>query len=291
MKQTTRTHSNNDSKQLARGDYATLPTGTTHYKLEGPADGKLVVLIHGFSVPLYIWDKNVEAFHQAGYRTLRYDLFGRGGSESISGAYNLELYRNQLTELLAYLNFSKTQINVVAICMGAIIATDFILTNYDKIQSLIMIGPAGLPGTVPPEAHWIKAPFLGDFLMNMCSDQQMIKALDKHLLYLDHFPEYKEKYRQQVKSFGFKQALLSTIRNMPLDTMSDSYQKLSNYLFPKLLLWGENDLITPPEQADLMLELVPDANAWLIPYSGHVCNYEQSEAVNKLMCDFLLSVK
>jgi len=33
-----------------------LPNGVVHYEFGGPVDGEMVVLVHGFSVPAYIWD-------------------------------------------------------------------------------------------------------------------------------------------------------------------------------------------------------------------------------------------
>lgn len=40
--------------------------------------------MHGFSVPYYIWEPTFAALVQAGLRVLRYDLYGRGYSDSLS---------------------------------------------------------------------------------------------------------------------------------------------------------------------------------------------------------------
>ena len=64
------------------GSFLRLADGVVHYELAGPPptvlDARTVVLIHGFSVPYYIWDPTFEALAQAGFRVLRYDLYGRG---------------------------------------------------------------------------------------------------------------------------------------------------------------------------------------------------------------------
>lgn len=40
------------------GTYINLSDGITHFKLEGQENGRLVVLIHGGTVPLWTWDKS-----------------------------------------------------------------------------------------------------------------------------------------------------------------------------------------------------------------------------------------
>ena len=38
------------------GSYIKLSDGMTHYKLEGPPDAKVVVLVHGATIPIWTWD-------------------------------------------------------------------------------------------------------------------------------------------------------------------------------------------------------------------------------------------
>jgi len=65
-------------------------SGTVHYELGGPASGESVVLVHGFSVPACIWDPTFEFLTSAGYRVLRFDLYGRGHSDRPDLAYTIE---------------------------------------------------------------------------------------------------------------------------------------------------------------------------------------------------------
>lgn len=58
-------------------EFAKLSDGTVAYELTGPESGELVVLVHGVSGPMMVWDKTVPALNAAGFRTLRFDLYGR----------------------------------------------------------------------------------------------------------------------------------------------------------------------------------------------------------------------
>ena len=68
----------NVARGEAPGDYVKLDHGWVHYEILGPLDGSLVLLVHGFSVPCYIWDPIIHALTSAGFRVLRFDLYGRG---------------------------------------------------------------------------------------------------------------------------------------------------------------------------------------------------------------------
>jgi hypothetical protein len=51
---------NESIRALSGRDFVELSNGFVHYELDGPAEGELVVLVHGFSVPSYIWEPTLE---------------------------------------------------------------------------------------------------------------------------------------------------------------------------------------------------------------------------------------
>ena len=83
---------NKVNRSEAPGQFVELTHGAVHYELTGNPDGPLVVLVHGFSAPSYMWDKNVPALVEAGYRVLRFDLYGRGYSARPSTKYDTQLF-------------------------------------------------------------------------------------------------------------------------------------------------------------------------------------------------------
>src|SRR5580692_600604 len=85
------------ARKSAPGSFVQLSDGITHYELSGPDTGKVIILVHGFSVPYYIWDSNSSRLAQAGFRVLRYDEFGRGFSDRPDIKYNAFLYRRQIS--------------------------------------------------------------------------------------------------------------------------------------------------------------------------------------------------
>jgi triacylglycerol esterase/lipase EstA (alpha/beta hydrolase family) len=99
------------------GQFLRLSDGLTHYEVPGPADGPLVVLVHGFSVPYYVWDSTVTALTSAGFRVLRDDLYGRGYSDRPALDYTADVFDRQLTELLDAVG-RRRQVDVIGMSMG-----------------------------------------------------------------------------------------------------------------------------------------------------------------------------
>ncbi|MDQ4113480.1 MAG: alpha/beta fold hydrolase, partial [Actinomycetota bacterium] len=51
-----------------------------HWVEQGPPDGRLVLLVHGFPESWYSWRHQITAIAEAGYRVVAIDVRGYGGS-------------------------------------------------------------------------------------------------------------------------------------------------------------------------------------------------------------------
>ena len=98
--------------------YISLSKGVVYYDLQGPKEGEVVVLVHGFSVPQYIWDPTFNYLIKEGFRVLRYGLYGRGFSDRPKVTYNADFFDSQLFELLSTLDLVKQKINIIGLSMG-----------------------------------------------------------------------------------------------------------------------------------------------------------------------------
>ena len=129
------------ARRQADGSFISLTDGITHYELDGPENGRLVVLVHGFSTPYFIFDTTFEFLVNSGFRVLRYDLIGRGYSDRPRVDYNIQLFVRQLKDLLDALGLK--QVNLVGLSMGGPITTSFVSEYPEYVSRQVLIDPAG----------------------------------------------------------------------------------------------------------------------------------------------------
>ena len=70
------------------GHFIKLSDGFTYYKEENTNSEKdVIMLIHGFSVPSYIWNPTYQKLKNKGFRVIALDLYGRGFSDNLDTEY------------------------------------------------------------------------------------------------------------------------------------------------------------------------------------------------------------
>ena len=83
------------------------PRQTTQYIERGPADGPLMIFLHGWPSISLMWRAQMDAFAADGWHCVAPDLRGYGGSSApaANGAYTIEkswrTWRNSMTTLAA----------------------------------------------------------------------------------------------------------------------------------------------------------------------------------------------
>ena len=105
---------------LEETDYgiAAVTDGHCHYWEDGPEDGPCILLIHGATVPAWEFDRLVPFLTREGYRVLRVDLFGHGGSDRPRTRYDYDLFARQIIDFLDLFEFfweSEEEEGVVAL--------------------------------------------------------------------------------------------------------------------------------------------------------------------------------
>jgi len=176
---------NNEARGSVAGSFIELPDGVTHYELskdvpfalEGVADVMDVILVHGFSVPYFIFDPTFEFLNRAGFRVLRYDLFGRGYSDRPRAHYNIDLFVKQLADVQEALCFTRP-INLIGLSMGGPIAAAFTLRYPERVDKLILIDPAGArPIDMTLTLTAAKMPILAELAFGLAGSRRMLRNM------------------------------------------------------------------------------------------------------------------
>jgi len=278
---------NDEARKSAGGSFISLPDGVTHFELGGVESDEPVVLIHGFSVPYFIYDPTFEFLSQSGFRVVRYDLFGRGFSDRPRVRYNLDLFVKQLADLLDALRFTSL-VNLIGLSMGGLIASAFTVRKPERVDKLVLIDPVGAkPITLTPMLKVAKIPFVAESILGLVGGDALVQGIAKDFFdpaYVEHFLA---KYKAQMKYKGFGRAILSTIRNNMLGSFMDVYHELGKMDKDILLFWGRDDNTVPFEHSNDVRAALPNVQFHAIENCGHIPHYEKPEEVNPILLEFL----
>ncbi len=275
------------ARAAAPGSFTRLPDGCTHFELGGPSMGPATVLVHGFSVPYFVWDPTFEALSAAGLRMLRYDLFGRGLSDRPRLAYDADLFVRQLGDLLGKLQLA--QVNLIGLSMGGAVAATFTVRCPARVHKLALIDPIGTqPMPLNLLYRMALLPGLSNLLLGLAGSERILKGIASDFFDPTLVRRFQDQYRGQLQYHGFKRALLSTLHNKMIDGFPGVYAQLGNLNIPVLLIWGKDDNTLPVEQSGSILDLVPKAKFCVIDNAGHTPHYDRPEEVNPILLDFLV---
>lgn len=278
---------NDEARRSAGGSFAQLSNGITHYELGGNESGESVVLVHGFSVPYFIYDPTFDFLTQSGFHVLRYDLFGRGFSDRPHARNNLDFFVGQLADLLDALRFPR-RVNLVGLSMGGPIASAFTVRYPERIDKLVLIDPCGAK---PIDTAWAvrfaRVPILAEIAYGQIGASNFINGVVKDFFDPALVEHFQQRYKVQMQYKGFMRSILSTIRNGMLNSNIAIYQSLGKMEKPILLLWGRNDQTVPFEQSNLLREAMPRAEFCVIEECRHIPHYERPNKVNPILLNFL----
>ena len=282
---------NDNTRSQLAGQFIQLSDGFVHYELTGNPDSQVVVLVHGNVAPYFSWDYNMSALIQAGFRVLRYDIYGHGFSDRpMMKKYKWDFYDRQLVELIDSLKMEQP-IDIVGTSQGGAIAVYFTAHHPEKVRKLALLAP--LYDLVPNEGmlKFITLPGIGEYLFKVMGDKMSLKNPENVFANTDRLEEFREKYKKTMRFKGLKRAKLANLR---ADEFKD-YATINKKLYKEvgqqdrmtLLIWGTADKLIIKESIERLREVIPSIEYHEIKGAGHVAHYERSEEVNPILVEFL----
>ncbi|MEP7383215.1 MAG: alpha/beta hydrolase [Gemmatimonadota bacterium] len=257
------------------GEFVALSNGVTHFEVAGPDTGRVVVLVHGFSVPAYIWDSTFHALSNDGFRVIRYDLYGRGWSDRPDVAYDGTMYDRQLDELLDSLHVVGP-IDLAGLSFGGFVTAHYVASHPDRVRTLVLVDPVSdgspLPGI-------LRAPFLGEWIWQVTRVPGMAAGQASDFLHPEHFPGWADRYRPQMRFKGFGRALLRSAGTMGTTDFPALYSAVGKTGIPVLLIWGKQDQTVKIERSTVVRSAIPSVEFFPVDSAGHLPALEQAPLV------------
>lgn len=251
---------------------------TMHYEMDGPESAPVVTLSHSLATDLSMWDPQV-AVLKSGYRVLRYDTRGHGGTDAPEGPYTLEQLAEDVRALLQALRIPKT--HFMGISMGGMIGQVLALKNPGMLQSLILCDTSS---RIPEEALPIWEERIGlaqkqgmDALVESTMERWFTASFRrKPLPALD-------KIRGMIRTTPVKGYVGCSRAIMRLNLT----ERLREITLPSFIIVGEEDPGTPVAASQVIHEQIKGSELVILKSAAHLSNIEQQDAFNTAVMAFL----
>jgi 3-oxoadipate enol-lactonase len=250
-------------------------------QFSGPERAPLVVLSHSLASSGRMWEQQVPALVD-GYRVLRYDTRGHGGSDAPAGPYTLDDLGDDVIAMLDALDIER--VHWIGLSMGGMIGQNLALRYPQRLLSLVLcdttsripeparpiwderIAVAEKNGMQPlcseTMERWFTPPFLA-------ADGPELQAIREQFLY--------------TPTSGYV-GCCQAIREL------DYTGQLAKIALPVQLIVGAEDPSTPPEASRVIQREIAGAALTVIDNGSHLCNVEQPTAFNRALIGFLEQV-
>eukprot|EP00049_Salpingoeca_infusionum_P011943 m.211272 g.211272 ORF g.211272 m.211272 type:complete len:303 (+) comp15059_c1_seq1:54-962(+) len=267
--------------------FVDLMHGKVRYAVEGVPPSKgvpLTVCIHGFSTQIETLALLRAGLVKAQHTVLSLDLYGRGESDVAPVPNTIDLFITQIHQLLEKINetelngVASSPFNLLGYSMGGAIVTHFASLYPERISSLVLLAPAGLPVQMPFTARLVTLPVIGTFMIKLFGKSSMLSNIQYGYVDQDANRATIEATQARIsRQFdtkpGFADMLASTLRYFPMGGLRSSFEAVANETtIPVCLITADSDgIIAPITAKELTTVLGKGGNlqAHVIQNAGH----------------------
>jgi 3-oxoadipate enol-lactonase len=259
---------------------ATLAVDGASLQFEDVGTGPVVVLIHGFSLDMRMWDPQL-ADLAAEFRVVRYDCRGFGASGPLDPAVPYT-HAADLVALLDHLSIEEAAL--IGLSFGGQVALKTAIRAPARVRTLVLLDSL-LEGV-----SWDKESKAG--LVDLHRQLTAGGVAAAREAWLNHPLFAAAKERPEVSA-----RLAAMVADYPgqhwlgldphLPDSTPPSELLEQLTMPALVVAGERDVPGFLAMSDLLASRLPAAERVVVPDAGHLVNMEQPEVVTTLLLRFL----
>ena len=232
-------------------------------------EGQVIILLHGLMGGLSNFKDVIGFFSSKGYKVIIPEL----------PIYNLPLKETTVTAFSDFLeDFIKYKNlkNVILLgnSLGGHIGLVYSNKNPSFVKSLVLTGSSGLYENSMGESYPKR------------ENYGYIKRKTQEVFYNSKVAT-KEIVDEVFETVNNREKLVRTLAIAKSAIRHNMSEELPNIKTPTLLIWGENDLVTPPEVAREFKSLLPNSKLEWIKKCGHAPMMEHPDQFNKILFNWL----
>jgi len=240
--------------------------------------GPALVFVHGFPLNRATWQRQIDAFRPS-YRVIAPDLRGLGESQAGSGPITMAQFAEDVQRLLQQL--TAAPVVLIGHSMGGYVALAFARQYPEMLRGLVLV--ATRAGNDTPEAAAARRA-TAEKVKAEGSKVVVDAMVPKMLAASNHDPKMAEQVRGFMapsKPEGVMGALLGMAERPDMTAMLPSIK------VPTLVITGADDTLIPPAESEKLANAIPGARLNVIPQAGHLVAFEQPDAFNRVLKEWL----
>ena len=252
-----------------------------NYKLEG--EGETIVFVHGLSDSLLYWDVLTNELKNS-YKVLSFDLRGHGNSTDDERETSIDLYQEDLYQLLKALNIDNAVF--MGLSLGGNVILDMAINHPEMVNGLLVMS------SFPEHSENLEKIF-NDFEDSI--NQGFVEFYDTILPYTltdDLLLEYKE-LLENVKYEAAKVANIEGIKKgIKAGYGFNITDKLNEIDVPTLVIAGEEDNLTDLEIQKKISDNIKDSELIVFENTKHnILIGRNIEKVLEIINDFMSKIE
>ncbi|MEO8700617.1 MAG: alpha/beta fold hydrolase [Kofleriaceae bacterium] len=261
----------------APADATFVEVDGVHVRYREAGSGPAVVLVHGYSASSDSWLPVIPAL-AASHRVIAVDLKGFGWSSRPDGDYSPAAQAQLVWAVLDRLRV--TDVAIVGHSWGSSVALAMAVAKPQRVRRVALYSAYVYDDQVPSFFRWAEKSGLGELLFGLyyrerIEDRAALAYYDERWVTQARV----EKLEADMARPGTVAAALATARRHQFGQLHD---QLHGFDKPVLLLWGDNDQVTPVRFGQRLVGELAHADLKTYPRCGHVPMVEAPQSTRDL---------
>ena len=247
-------------------DYQIHKKGKFNYVDQG--EGEVLILLHGLFGALSNWKDVLDHFSK-NYRVVIpiMPIYELPVPET-----NVQALADFIRDFIDYKGYEK--VTLLGNSLGGHVSLVYVQHYPAKVHSVILTGSSGL----------YENAFGGTFPRR--GDYNFIKE-KVELTFYDPATATSELVDEVFAIIKDKEKVIRTLALAKSAIRHNMAAELKNFNVPFCLIWGRNDIVTPPDVAEEFHKLLPQSDLFWIDKCGHAAMMERPQEFNEILSKWL----
>lgn len=239
------------------------------YRYFEAGEGTPIIILHGLMGGLSNFDGVSNFFPQHGYKVVipELPLYTNNILKT-----NVKAFSKFVKDFITYKEFDK--VILLGNSLGGHIALYHTKMYPEKMAGLVITGSSGLYESAMGESY----PKRGDY--------EYIRKKAEDVFY-DPKVATKEIVDDVYATVNDRIKLIKTLTIAKSAIRHNMAKDLPKMTTPTCIIWGKNDIVTPPNVAEDFDRLLPNSDLYWIDKCGHAAMMEHPDEFNKIMLSWL----